>query len=117
MLARFWMILTVVMLLTTPVIGDEIKIASWNIQQFGKAKAFGENHEQNNTLGKIANIIKKGKYDLIVIQEVQDLPGLGKLDNFTCRFFIRAEFGEVVAAECEFQKECLVGNRCLEFPA
>ena len=72
MLARFWMILTVVMLLTTPVIGDEIKIASWNIQQFGKAKAFGENHEQNNTLGKIANIIKKGKYDLIVIQEVQD---------------------------------------------
>ncbi len=27
------------------------------------------------------------------------------------------EFGEVVAAECEFQKECLIGNRCLEFPA
>ncbi len=84
MLAKFWMILTAVMVLTSPVIADEIKIASWNIQQFGqtkaginkskneKTKARTEYHKTNDTIGKIAAIIKQGKFDIIAIQEVQD---------------------------------------------
>ena len=57
MLARFWMIITVVMVLTTPVVGDEIKIASWNIQQFGRTKAGleNENSERYNVINKIAH--------------------------------------------------------------
>ncbi len=85
MLARFWMIITVVMVLTSPVIADEIKIASWNIQQLGQTKAGinksqskttkarTEYHKANDTIGKIAEIIKKGKFDIIAIQEVQDV--------------------------------------------
>lgn len=74
MLARFWMILIVVMVLTTPVVGDEIKIASWNIENFGQTKAGLENgkHEENNTIGRIAEIIKIEKIDLIAIQEYTD---------------------------------------------
>ena len=78
MLARFWMIIAAVMVLTTPVVGDEIKIASWNLQRFGPAKAGlkksegNRDHQQNDTIGKIAEIIRTAKIDLIAIQEVQD---------------------------------------------
>ena len=85
MLAKFWMIITVLMVLTSPVIADEIKIASWNIQQFGQTKAGinksqsrttktrTEYHKANDTIGKIAEIIKLGKFDVVAIQEVQDV--------------------------------------------
>ena len=78
------MIITAVMILTSPVIADEIKIASWNIRQFGqtkagineskseRTKARTEYHRTNDTIGKIAEIIKKGKFDVVAIQEVQD---------------------------------------------
>lgn len=84
MLAKFWMIITAVVVLTSPVIADEIKIASWNIQQFGQTKAGinesqskttkarTEYHKANDTIGKIAEIIKKCKFDVVAIQEVQD---------------------------------------------
>lgn len=84
MLAKFWMIITAVTVLTSPVIADEIKIATWNIQQLGqtkagineskneKTKARTEYHKANDTIGKIAEIIKKGKFDAVAIQEVQD---------------------------------------------
>lgn len=82
MLVRFWMILTVVMIFTTPVIGDEIKIASWNIKDFGPTKAGLNNgdHEANNTIDKIEEIIKEGKFDLVAIQEVEDKDG-GNLEK------------------------------------
>ena len=84
MLARFWMIITAVMVLTSPVIADEVRIASWNIQQLGQTKAGinksqskttkarTEYHKTNDTIGKIAEIIKQGKFDVVAIQEVQD---------------------------------------------
>ena len=74
MFARFWVTLTTLMVLTTPVVGAELKIASWNIRKFGPAKAGlkGGDHEKKDTLGKIAGIINGGKFDLIAIQEVQD---------------------------------------------
>ena len=84
MLAKFWTIIIAVMVLISPVIADEIKIASWNIQQFGqtkaginkskneKIKARTEYHKTNDTIGKIAEIIKQGKFDVVAIQEVQD---------------------------------------------
>ena len=84
MLAKFWMIITAVMVLTSPVIADEIKVASWNIQQLGQTKvginesqskttkARTEYHKANDTIGKIAEIMKKGKFDMVAIQEVQD---------------------------------------------
>lgn len=84
MLAKFWMILTAVMVLTSPVIADEIKIASWNIQQLGQTKAGinkskneqtkarTEYHKANDTIGKIAEIIKACEFDIVAIQEVQD---------------------------------------------
>ena len=84
MLAKFWLIITAVVVLTSPVIADEIKIASWNIQQFGQTKAGinesqskttkarTEYHKANDTIGKIAEIIKKCKFDIVAIQEVQD---------------------------------------------
>lgn len=78
MLARFWMILTVVMVLTTPVVGDEIKIASWNIENLGQTKAGLRKtessiaHKKNKTIAKIAHIINAVGIDLIAIQEVQD---------------------------------------------
>lgn len=84
MLAKFWMIIIVVMVLTSPAIADEIKIASWNIQQLGQTKAGinesqneqtkarTEHHKANDTIGKIAEIIKKGGFDIVAIQEVQD---------------------------------------------
>ena len=84
MLARFWMIITAVMVLTSPVIADEIQIGSWNIQQLGQTKAGinkskneqtkarTEYHKANDTIGKIAAIIKQGKFDVVAIQEVQD---------------------------------------------
>lgn len=77
MLARFWMILIGVMLLTTPVISDEIKIASWNIENFGPTKAGLNNgeHAAKNTIGKIAEIIKAGQFDVVAIQEVEDEDG------------------------------------------
>ncbi len=85
MLAKFWIIITAVIVLTSPVVADEIKIASWNIQQLGqtkagintskneKTKARTEYHKANDTIGKIAEIIKKGKFDVVAIQEVQDI--------------------------------------------
>ena len=77
MFARFLMIITTLMVLTTPAIGAEIKIASWNIENFGPTKAGLNNgkHENNNTIGKIAEIIKEGKFDLVAIQEVEDKDG------------------------------------------
>jgi len=72
------------MVLTSPAIADEIKIASWNIQQLGQTKAGinesqneqtkarTEHHKANDTIGKIAEIIKKGGFDIVAIQEVQD---------------------------------------------
>jgi len=84
MLAKFWMIITAVMVLTSPVIADEIKIATWNIQQLGqtkagineskneKTKARTEHHKANDTIGKIAEIIKQGKFDVVALQEIQD---------------------------------------------
>ena len=78
MFTRFWMILTTVMVLTIPAIGAELKIASWNIEKFGRTKAGLENEdsERYNVIGKIAhiieNMIKNEKIDLIAIQEVQD---------------------------------------------
>ena len=85
MLAKFWMIITAVMVLTSPVIADEIKIASWNIQQLGQTKAGinkseneqtkarTEYHKANDTIGKIAEIIKACEFDIVAIQEVQDV--------------------------------------------
>lgn len=80
MLARFWTIITAVMLLATPVIGDEIKIASWNIENFGQAKAGlrGNRHKGDEkegrkaTLERIVEIIEEMEVDLIAIQEVED---------------------------------------------
>lgn len=84
MLAKFWMIIIAIMVLTSPVVADKIKIATWNIQQFGQTKAGinesqneqtkarTEHHKANDTIGKIAGIIKKGKFDVVAIQEVQD---------------------------------------------
>ena len=76
MLARFWMIIAAVMVLTTPVVGDEIKIASWNIENLGETKAIGKKHNPDNgtksTMSKIAEIILKGKFDLVAIQEYTD---------------------------------------------
>ena len=85
MLAKFWMIITAVIVLTSPVVADEIKIASWNIQQLGqtkagintstneKTKARTEYHKANDTIGKVAEIIKKCQFDVVAIQEVQDI--------------------------------------------
>ena len=78
MLARFCLIITAVMLLTTPVISDEIKIASWNIEDFGPTKAGikgrgNEDSKRFNVIGEIAKIIKELEVDLIVIQEVSDV--------------------------------------------
>lgn len=74
MLSRFWMILTVVLVLTTPVVGDEIKIASWNIENFGQAKAglrgnrhkADENEGRKATLERIAEIIKEMEVDFVL---------------------------------------------------
>ena len=84
MLAKFWTIITAVTVLTSPVIADEIKIATWNIRQFGQTKAGinesknkttqarTEHHKANDTIGKIAKIIKEGEFDVVALQEVQD---------------------------------------------
>ncbi len=78
MFARFWMILTSIMVLTTPMLGAEIKIASWNIQNLGLTKAGirssggAEAHKRDKTMGKIAEIIRTAKIDLIAIQEYTD---------------------------------------------
>ena len=82
MFVRFWMILTTVIVLTSPVVGDEIKIATWNIENLGRTKAGLKNtdnsiaHEANDTMGKIAKIMKQLKVDLIAIQEVEDIKRL-----------------------------------------
>ena len=82
MFVRFWMIVIVVMVLTTPVSSDEITIASWNIEVFGKTKAGikktenpNRDHRKNETLNKIVTVIteiQEGNIDLIAIQEVRD---------------------------------------------